>query len=618
MRFRWRSARRVPARLTLRKTIAELKAPRLRAAWLDRLVAGIGLALCACSAPTPRPAAGPVAADTKTVSFVASNDVHGHTHSLPLLASHVDHLRSSGASDSVVLLDAGDLFQGTLETNLSQGASVVELYNLLGYDAAALGNHEFDYGEASPSAVAMAPRKADGLQGHPQGALRLRLLEARFPFLSSNLVDVATGTLPEWENLHSSILIERAGVRIGIVGAVTQETPHVVKQRLLHGLAFSDPAQTVAAEAARLRRRGADLVVALVHLGGECEPNGDPHDLSRCDPDSELFRFVRALPAASVDLVFGGHRHQSVAHFVEGIPVAHAFWAGRAFSRIDAQRDAHGTWTFKIFPPREICNTSGAPSVCTHSTAFDGTPLSPKAAVSRRTKQLAERMRQVRSRGIGASSDGELTRDNKSETALGNLFVDLMLQAMPDANIAIANAGSVRAGLPAGELTFGSVYEAMPFDNRISTVRLSGAELRALLVRHVQHQDHGPAAIAGMRVRATCDNGAVVVRIFHSDGRPIGDDEQLTLVTSDFVATGGDDLVQDSLQERFTVHQDQAVRKALLDGLQRIGQVQSRASSLFDPNDLRLQIGAGVSSCAQRPSAPSPISQNHAPEGASR
>src|SRR5262245_13254684 len=94
-----------------------------------------------------------------TLTIVGTNDLHGALQRLPLLAGHVANLRAARAADGgggVLLVDAGDLFQGTLESNLAEGADVVRAYNLMGYAASAVGNHEFDYGPEGPAATAQS------------------------------------------------------------------------------------------------------------------------------------------------------------------------------------------------------------------------------------------------------------------------------------------------------------------------------------------------------------------------------------------------------------------------------------------------------------------------------
>ena len=137
--------------------------------------------------PTPAtltPARGPI-----TLSIVGTNDLHGAIDRLPLFAGFVANLRAARAADGggVLLLDGGDMFQGTLESNLAEGADIVRAYNALGYVAVAVGNHEFDYGPVGPAVTPHAP------QDDPRGALKARASEAKYPFVVSNILDEATG-----------------------------------------------------------------------------------------------------------------------------------------------------------------------------------------------------------------------------------------------------------------------------------------------------------------------------------------------------------------------------------------------------------------------------------------
>src|SRR6478752_1736260 len=103
---------------------------------------------CSCGTAPPASTALPAPSGTVTISIVGTNDVHGHLGGLPLFAGYLANLRAARAHDGggVVLVDGGDVFQGTLESNLREGAPMVAAYDLLGYDAVTIGNHEFDYG----------------------------------------------------------------------------------------------------------------------------------------------------------------------------------------------------------------------------------------------------------------------------------------------------------------------------------------------------------------------------------------------------------------------------------------------------------------------------------------
>src|SRR5688500_17522499 len=144
---------------------------------LRPLVALVAGALAACPSPKPPPDKPiKVREGSITLSVIGTNDLHGAVDRLPILAGYMANLRAARAADGgeVLMVDGGDMFQGTLASNLTEGAPVVAAYNLIGYDAAAIGNHEFDFGPAGPAVTAKPGED-------PRGALRARALEAKFP-----------------------------------------------------------------------------------------------------------------------------------------------------------------------------------------------------------------------------------------------------------------------------------------------------------------------------------------------------------------------------------------------------------------------------------------------------
>src|ERR1700741_2931486 len=139
---------------------------------------------------------------TLTISVVATTDLHGgvlprgERGGLALLGGYVQNIRAARMRDGggTLLVDSGDMFQGTLESNLNEGAAVVRAYNALGYAAAAIGNHEFDFGPAGPDETVRTPG------GDPRGALKARAAQARFPFLAANTVEEKSGRPAAWPN----------------------------------------------------------------------------------------------------------------------------------------------------------------------------------------------------------------------------------------------------------------------------------------------------------------------------------------------------------------------------------------------------------------------------------
>jgi 2',3'-cyclic-nucleotide 2'-phosphodiesterase (5'-nucleotidase family) len=164
----------------------------------------------------------------------------------------------------------------------------------------------------------------------------------------------------------------------------------------------------------------------------------------------------------------------------------------------------------------------------------------------------------------------------------------MMRTARPRADVALTNGGGVRTDLPVGPLTYGRLFEALPFDNRFATVHVTGADLAEMIARNLG-RENGILSVSGVRADARCLNGTLAVMLSRPDGRPIAPAARLTLVTSDFLATGGDGLLSENLQHRAVLDDGPPIREALAN-LLRAGKVQFRADdrALYDPAHPRL------------------------------
>ena len=568
---------------------------RVRGPLLFAIVA-LGL-VAACPGSTPRGAGGPPPPPPQprkgsfTLSIIGTNDLHGALDRLPILAGYLANVRAARAADGglVLLVDAGDMFHGTLGSNLGEGAAVVAAYNALGYDAAAIGNHEFDFGPAGPAVTASGPGD------DPRGALRARAAEAHFPFLMANVLDAQTGKRPAWDNILGSIMIEKGDVVVGIVGVTTEATPFTTMPANFLGLAIVKPAMAIAGEAADLRKRGAQVIVVAAHVGSKCEDLTHPTDLSTCDRDEELFQMVDALPPGLVDVVVAGHTHAAMAHRVDEIAVIESYSSGRAFGRVDLRINAHGTITGKtIDPPQDLCPAVGgevpAAAACAPGD-YEGAPVTPSAEIAAIIKPALDTAAVAEQRPLGVTLARPVPKAYDRESAEGNLFADLMRAALPKADVAMTNGGGLRADLPAGPLTYGALYQAMPFDNRFARVTLTGAHLRRLISNNLQ-SGSGIFSWSGLRVTATCKGGALEVFLKDDKGKPIADDRTLTLATSDFLASGGDGAIgRLKLPDGAVVETDTIIRDAIADALtRRGGTIDPR--DLFDPDRPRLDYPA--------------------------
>lgn len=550
-----------------------------------------------CGAPAGRgaarvalPSTAPVHVQgTVTISIIGTNDLHGRVERVAVLGGYVGILRRIRERDGggVLLLDAGDMFQGTLESNLVEGASVVRAYNALGYAAAAVGNHEFDYGPAGEAATPASPGD------NPLGALRAREAEARFALLSANVLAAVQGAGPDSEQISAfapSAYVTTAGVTVGLIGVTTIDTPRVTIAANIAGLVIAPLLAITRALAEQMRASGATIVVAVAHAGGRCSRFGSPHDLSSCETGSEIFELAQALPHGLVDVIVAGHTHAGIAHVVNGTAIIESYSRGRAFGRVDltVDRASNTVVSAEAHAPQDLCQTPEAPmSSCTPGM-YEGEEVSVDQSVVEAITEDLDRARVRRMEPLGVRAVAPVRTEYTAESPLGNLVADLMLAARPQADVAIMNGGGIRADLPAGDVTYGDFYEVFPFDNRFALVHLTGAEMGRVLAANLASVG-GYLSLAGLRARARCRDGSLDVVLFRPSGRRVRDSDALLAVTSEFLATGGDGVLESLAAPVVEVENGPPLREALIDRLRaRRGVLDPSEGQLFDPASPRV------------------------------
>lgn len=506
-------------------------------------------------------AAALASAGEVTLSIVGTNDLHGRLHTdeqgrggLAVLGGYIDNLRAARAADGggVLVLDAGDTFQGGIESNLSEGAVVVDAYNAIGYAALAIGNHDFDFGAVDPRTPAREwlPLHLGGAApGDMQGALKTAAARARFPFLAANIVEAASAEPVRWPNVAPSALVEAAGIRVGVIGTMTESGLRQTLAAHVEGLATRRLTATVAAEARTLRERGADVVVLAAHAGGWCGETSDENDLGSCDDASEIFRLARELPRGTLQAIVAGHTHGTVAHFVNDVPIVSVGSFGLQFGRIDLAYDSarRAVLDARIHEPQQVCaRVEPGSGQCTVAPAgvaaeYAGKPVTPSAAVAAALEPELMRVRALRAEPLGAVADGPIGRA-APESPLAGLFADALRAAVPGADAALSygpGRGGLRADLAEGPLTFGAAYDTFPFDNRVLRVTLTGAQLSRVLADQLPQLGDGRRGlfgVAGIRVTVACDGTEPHARITRDTGADIAADEPLTLAVASYSA----------------------------------------------------------------------------------
>ena len=454
-------------------------------------------------APARSPAASEaprVGALPRRVRIIATNDFHGTLEArvdargtrrggAGAVAGVIERARNECGDCAVLLLDGGDMFQGTPASNLVYGRSVVALYDALGYTAAALGNHEFDWG---------------------QDTLRARMREARYAILGAN-VQYADGRDVPW--IRDDTLVEVRGVRVGIIGVATVETPRVTLAANVSDLRFVDPTPIVLQRAQALRSRGAHLIAVVAHSGAFCDDEGD----DRCA--GEIVDLAKGVGRA-VDVIISGHTHSLVRTLDPGVPIVQARSNGRAVGVVDLVPGQ-----VPVVSVRDVLTDSVVPSARIDSLARRAIA----AVAPRATARVAEIPTHLQRSG--------------EQYPLGNLIADAQRWAAK-ADVAVTNNGGIRADLPAGTATYGRIFEVQPFANTLHRYTLRGSALRTYLEKLVGGRTPPRVHISGVALTYDPQRpaGQRIIAARLTNGQEIADEGQYTVVMNNFMASGGDGL----------------------------------------------------------------------------
>jgi 5'-nucleotidase / UDP-sugar diphosphatase len=460
------------------------------------LIVFVVLSLFSCAGVDHRAATGPV-----DLTILHVNDTHGRV--LPYLEKTVDPASNVSGSaylaalveqerarnpQGTLLLSAGDMFQGTPISNVFRGEPMIAAMNAIGFDAMALGNHEFDWG-------------MDALQALRQKAL--------FPFLTANIADSAgkgpAGAVPY-------VVVERKGLKIAVIGLTTTEVAYTTKPGYVRDLKVLKPETVLPGLVQRVRSEGARMVVVLSHIGFE--------------EDKTLARAVDGI-----DVIVGGHSHTAVKEPVRvgRTVVVQAGWNGIYL----------GTLRCRLNPEAGEDARLSAEGGLTLVSAGPGRPYDGKVA------QMIEAYN-VKIKTEFAEVVGETAVDlitsKTSETNIGNLMTDAMREAA-NADIAFQNSGGFRVNLPKGKLTMEHVYTLLPFDNTLVSMDLPGSAVLALLEQS-GGGEYGFLQMSGASVAydMTKPAGSRVMRALVS-GKPLDPARTYRVATNDFAASGGDRLL---------------------------------------------------------------------------
>ncbi len=442
---------------------------------------------------------------TPRLRIIATNDFHGALEPRPdangvqrggaaYVAAAIAMARSECApACETILLDGGDMFQGTPASNFSFGRPVVDYYNRMDYAAAALGNHEFDWGVDT---------------------LRARMREARHAILGAN-VRFKDGRDVPW--IRDDTLVTRGSLKVGVIGISTRLTPTTTKAVNVTAFRFDDPVPIVDARAASLRERGADFVILIAHDGGFCATDGTP-------PCRGEIVDIAGRLTQKIDAIVSGHTHSLIDASVNGIPIVQARSSGRAIGVIDI--------------PLASTSPALAPVGEVRDVVVAGT--TEVASIDSLVRRATRRVSSLVNRRVAVFATA-LDREG-NQYPLGNIIADAQRWAAKG-DIAIMNNGGIRAGLRAGVATYGSLFEVQPFGNTLYRLSMRGSKVRECLERIVSREEPR-VHVSGVTIGFNPDRpaGARIESLRLPAGRTLVDGATYSVIVNDFIATGGDGL----------------------------------------------------------------------------
>ncbi|MBT9282506.1 MAG: 5'-nucleotidase C-terminal domain-containing protein [Hydrogenibacillus schlegelii] len=461
----------------------------------------------------------PPAKDTSALHIIHTNDIHGKIQDFAKLARVIERTRAEHAYTLVI--DDGDQFSGDAVTDLAKGKPMVELFNAVGLDAMAIGNHDFDYGPE----IMMERRNA-----------------STYPWLAANVRVVDSGATPVAPpDPYVVIQIDEAGhktvyrpgdaydrdkpgvLTVGLL-AITQAPPATAPKNVV-GLAFDDYAETI--ERYLWLKDQVDVFILLSHVGY-------PDDQSLAE------RFPQ------FDLIIGGHSHTTLnkPSVVNGVPIvqtgAHLTHIGHTWLTIDPQTKRVTAVDGELIPVASLSEAD--PKI--------------QAIVDRYTEAVQDVLKEQ----VGVTKNGlSQSGKNSGDVPLGNFWTDAMrfyLQDMhPD--IAFMNAGGIRDDLKPGPITKGDLYRIEPFANQLTVIDLPGRALREILRYSYTREGRNSIdlQVSGMRYTIVTDAlGNFKDVTMEIGGQPVDPDKVYRVVVPDYIGTGGSGYPFPALGEiRFTM-----------------------------------------------------------------
>ena len=439
------------------------------------------------------------------ISLLEATDIHGHLVETPgsdkadyqyrmaYMAKLFNDYRAKG---DTITLNGGDTFQGTPLSNLSFGKYLTQALEAMKFDASAVGNHEFDWGIEKVTTN------------------QATLADSTIPMLACNIYVKETGKLADFAKPYE--VIERSGKKIAVIGWADEYSADIMAERIAP-YTISEDASLVNELAKDLKTKGeADAVIVLAHDDAE--------------------EAVEKFEAGYIDVLFGGHSHQiKVGTGSNGIPYGQGNREARGFAAATMTISADHKVT--VTTPEYIDITEDAEKLKyteANKADFDEEVLKiSDTAVEEVAPLLNEEVAELPAALDRTLIEGTLT------SVMGNWLTDMM-RYDEGVDFAFCNDGGIRTNFEAKKLTVNDLYTVAPFGNLIYKIEMNGSQIVKLL-EQVVGNDSSNMQMSGLTAKydLSLPEDQQVFDVCLADGTPIDMDQTYTLVTNEYLATGG-------------------------------------------------------------------------------
>ncbi|EGP1153855.1 bifunctional UDP-sugar hydrolase/5'-nucleotidase [Salmonella enterica] len=498
---------------------------------------GVALALLAAFALTTQPAQAYEKDKTYKITILHTNDHHGHfwrseygEYGLAAQKTLVDSIRKEVAQEggSVLLLSGGDINTGVPESDLQDAEPDFRGMNLIGYDAMAVGNHEFD---------------------NPLTVLRQQEKWAKFPFLSANIYQKSTG-----ERLFKPwAIFTRQDIKIAVIGLTTDDTAKIGNPEYFTDIEFRKPAEETKVVIQELNmNEKPDVIIATTHMGHY--DNGD-HG-SNAPGDVEM---ARSLPAGSLAMIVGGHSQDPVCmasenkkqvNYVPGTPCApdkqNGIWIvqehewGKYVGRADFEfRNGDMKMVnYQLIPvnlKKKVTWDNGKSERVLYTPEIAENPQMLSLLTPFQNKGKAQL--EVKIGSVNGLLEGERSKVRFVQTNMGRGILAAQI-ARTGADFGVMSGGGIRDSIEAGDITYKSVLKVQPFGNIVVYADMSGKEVVDYLTAVAQMKPDSGAYPQFANVSFVAKEGKLTdLKI---KGEPVDPAKTYRMATLSFNATGGD------------------------------------------------------------------------------